>query len=254
MTVSSEEAISVNRIDSPCSVTWVKSAANYSELMSQYIGSPVYRPAVLNSMNVSMNDESITTQQVSILSCVWKGNSIKDITKDVQFKFLVSLQSINTLKLSCSIQVESLDNVGVKAEDSHIGNSDGLEIIYTSKKSIPYYTNLSTTNYIANMSHNLGFLQFNEQMNECRTLDLETSTEYQFSSRNATSVILKSCTDIENDTETSIVDITGDENKYNFVVDTTPLSKGTETSIEIFRGRTFGFIPFSIHVSKLMIK
>ena len=51
---------------------------------------------------------------------------------------------------------------------------------------------------------------------------------------------------LERSIETSIVEITRDESKRQCVIDTIPQNNGGKSSSEIYKGRTFGFIPFSI--------
>ena len=231
---SLDEVLSVKIYDNPYSVTRPENGASSSSFMLEYTGSTVYRPAMLNSVNDNMelvdnaSNECILIEKVDNPSYIREKIVERNLTENIKLSSSFSQQSINTLELSCSTQGNSLDEVGSKTQidisqiNTQVNTSHCFETVRMVENSIMYYTEPYMANYVGNMSVSMGFLQFNEQMNNCRVIDIETNEEGQLNSINTSCTLINASFDIwsintERSIETSTVEITRHESKQNLV-------------------------------------
>ena len=193
--------------DNPYSATRPVNAASSSSFMSKHIGSPVYRPATLNKVNDNIqlvdnaDNEGILIEQTGNPSYMRERIVGKNLTEDIKLSSSSSQQSINTLKLSCSTQVNSLDELDLKTQsdisqiNTQVNISHCFEMVCVVKNSIIYYTEPYMANCVGNMSDSMGFLHFNEQMNNCRTIGAETNEEIQLNSINTSCTLINASFD-----------------------------------------------------------
>ena len=185
--VSLDEVFNVKIDDNPYTVTWLENTASRSSVRSKYIGGPIYRPAMLDELsdsewlNGSSNNQNVLSKQsfqCNYLCKTFIEEQLTDYTKNSCSRIQ---QSIHTLESSRSSQVNSPDEVGTDLQidnsqfNDKVNTCHDLERLSIIKDGIMCDKGPYMVNCIANISDSMGFLQFNEQMHNCRVTEEDTS-------------------------------------------------------------------------------
>ena len=184
----------------------------------------------------------------------------KNINQNISLNSSFSQQSTNTFEPSCSMQVNSPDEKGsrTQVENSQINTQTNvthwLETLEMAKKSIICYTEPYMADYVKTLSDSMVFLQFNEKMNICSDFNvtcIETDDYTQMVITNNCHISFNIsdntyCKNVVVSIETDISEVTQDESKQ-FIGEYLSGQKNViKYSSEVYKGRAFGFIPFSI--------
>ena len=135
--------------------------------------------------------------------------------------------------------------------NDQVNTCHDLERLAILKDGIMCYRDPYMVNCIENISDSMGFQQFNEQMHNCCITKEDTSDVIQFDNITANATLKNASTqkwsnNSEELIETSIVEMTKSELENNTMGEVTPQDNVSRSGIEAYKGRTFGFIPFSI--------
>ena len=138
---------------------------------------------------------------------------------------------------------------GLQIDNSQF--NDQVKICHDLEDDIMCYRGPYMVNCIENISDSMGCLQFNEQMHNCQVIKKDTSDVIQFDNITANAMLKnassqKWCNNSEELIETSIVEMTKSKLENNIMGEVTPQHNVSRSGIETYKGRTFGFIPFSI--------
>ena len=257
MAVSLDKVFHVKTDDNSYPATWPENVASRSSAMLEYVGSPMHGPAMSDKVTVShwlsnsSNHQNISSNQWFQRHYSYKTFMEENLKNNIHNYCSEIQQSFNTLESSRSSQVNSPNEVGM---DSQIDNSqfnNQIRICHDLEDDIIYDKSLQMVNCVENILDSMGFLQFNEQMHNCRIIKEEMSniTQYDNITANATLKNASSekwCNNSEELIETSVVEITKSSLEDNIMEEVTPQHNVSRSDIEVYKGRTFGFIPYSI--------
>ena len=247
--VSLDKVLHVKIDDNPYPATWPENVASRSSAMLKYVGSPMHGPAMSDKVNVSQwlsnssNHQNISSNQWFQYHYSYKTFMEEKLKNNIHNNCSQIQQSFNSLESSHSSQVNSPNEVGTFLQTDNSQFNNQVKICHDLEDDIMCDKSLYMVNCIENISDSMGFLQFNEQMHNCRIIKEEMSNITQCDNITANATLKnasseKWCNNSEELIETSVVEITKSSLEDNIMGEVTPQHNVSRSDIEIYKGST----------------